>query len=78
MQLGSGGEYSLAVHHSDEEMQQWGLSPDMIAGQKWRAYAPRGANMEKLPWYLDGFLDHVSEDGDDDNDDDKNIENNVS
>ncbi|KAJ0703934.1 putative phosphoserine phosphatase [Helianthus annuus] len=78
MQLGSGGEYSLAVHHSDEQMQQWGLSPDMIAGQKWRAYAPRGANMEKLPWYLDGFLDHVSDDGDDDNDDDdKNIENNV-
>ncbi|KAF5769477.1 putative phosphoglycerate/bisphosphoglycerate mutase, active, histidine phosphatase superfamily [Helianthus annuus] len=78
MQLGSGGEYSLAVHHSDEQMQQWGLSPDMIAGQKWRAYAPRGANMEKLPWYLDGFLDHASDDGDDDNDDDKNIENNVS
>ncbi|KAJ0464496.1 putative phosphoserine phosphatase [Helianthus annuus] len=71
MQLGSGGEYSLAVHHSDEKMQQWGLSPEMIAGQKWRAYAPRGANMEKLPWYLDGFLDHVSDDG-------KNIENNVS
>ncbi|KAJ0464497.1 putative phosphoserine phosphatase [Helianthus annuus] len=78
MQLGSGGEYSLAVHHSDEQMQQWGLSPDMIAGQKWRAYAPRGANMEKLPWYLDGFLDHVSDDGDDDYDDDKNIKNNVS
>ncbi|KAI3794567.1 hypothetical protein L1987_37199 [Smallanthus sonchifolius] len=35
-------------------------------------------NMEKLPWYLDEFLDHVSDDGDDDDDDDKNIENNVS
>ncbi|MFS7955993.1 putative phosphoglycerate/bisphosphoglycerate mutase, active, histidine phosphatase superfamily [Helianthus anomalus] len=78
MQLGSGGEYSLAVHHSNEHIQHWGLSPDMKAGQKWRAYAPRGANMEKLPWYLDGFLDHVSDDGDDDYDDDKNIENNVS
>ncbi|KAK9062280.1 hypothetical protein SSX86_019466 [Deinandra increscens subsp. villosa] len=75
MQLGLGGEYSLAVYHSDDEMQQWGLSPEMIAGQKWRAHAQRGENMEKLPWYLDGFLDHVS---DDEDDDDKNIENNVS
>lgn len=80
MQLGIGGEYSLAVHHSDEEMQQWGLSPEMIAGQKWRAHAPRGASMEKLPWYLDSFLDHVSEDdGDDDDDDDiDNTRKNVS
>ncbi|KAK1410757.1 hypothetical protein QVD17_37296 [Tagetes erecta] len=75
MQLGLGGEYSLAVYHSDEEMQEWGLSPEMIAGQKWRAHAPRGANMEKLPWYLDEFLDHVS-DGDDEDggDDNKNVE----
>ncbi|PWA42449.1 phosphoglycerate/bisphosphoglycerate mutase, active site, Histidine phosphatase superfamily [Artemisia annua] len=57
MQLGVGGEYSLAVHHSDEEMQEWGLSPEMIAGQKWRAHAEKGASMEKLPWYLDSFLD---------------------
>nr|XP_043633326.1 phosphoglycerate mutase-like protein AT74 [Erigeron canadensis] len=71
MQLGIGGEYSLAVYHSDEEMQEWGLSPEMIAGQKWRAHAPRGSCMEKLPWYLDGFLDRVSDnDNDDDSDDD--------
>lgn len=89
MQLGVGGEYSLAVHHSDEEMQEWGLSPEMIAGQKWRAHAEKGASMEKLPWYLDSFLDRVSENGDDDDDvdgnenendkdDDNNIDDNVS
>ncbi|PWA59995.1 Histidine phosphatase superfamily, clade-1 [Artemisia annua] len=53
MQLGVGGEYSLAVHHSDEEMQEWGLSPEMIAGQKWRAHAEKGASMEKLPWDME-------------------------
>ncbi|KAL0429508.1 UNVERIFIED_CONTAM: Phosphoglycerate mutase-like protein AT74 [Sesamum radiatum] len=69
MQLGIGGDYSLAVHHTDEEMQQWGLSPDMIADQRWRAHAARGDWNEKCPWYLDTFFDQFadsrSEDGDD-------------
>ncbi|KAL0380114.1 UNVERIFIED_CONTAM: Phosphoglycerate mutase-like protein AT74 [Sesamum angustifolium] len=69
MQLGVGGDYSLAVHHTDEEMQQWGLSADMIADQRWRAHAARGDWNEKCPWYLDRFFDQFadsrSEDGDD-------------
>ncbi|XP_023746366.1 phosphoglycerate mutase-like protein AT74H [Lactuca sativa] len=78
MQLGDGGEYSLAVHHSEEEMQQWGLSPEMIADQKCRANSPRGGFIEKCQWYLDGFFDHVdpddSEDGEnEDNTDDKTV-----
>ncbi|KAI3747406.1 hypothetical protein L6452_09862 [Arctium lappa] len=64
MQLGMGGEYSLAIYHSDEEMQEWGMSPEMIDGQKWRAHAPRGACIEKIPWYLD---DHMTDDGNDGN-----------
>ncbi|KAK9049650.1 hypothetical protein SSX86_031382 [Deinandra increscens subsp. villosa] len=65
MQLGDGGEYSLAVHHSDEEMQVWGLSQEMINDQKCRA---NGALTEKCEWYLDGFFDHLATDSDDGDD----------
>ncbi|EPS66293.1 hypothetical protein M569_08481 [Genlisea aurea] len=72
MQLGEGGEYSLAVHHSDGEMEGWGLAPDMIADQKWRAR--RGAPSresddwnDRCPPYLDTFFDRFADsDGDDD------------
>ncbi|KAG8363790.1 hypothetical protein BUALT_Bualt19G0059000 [Buddleja alternifolia] len=65
MQVGIGGEYSLAVHHSDEEMTNWGLSPEMIADQKWRAHATRVDWSENCPWYLDVFFDQFSEDAED-------------
>ncbi|CAI9282214.1 unnamed protein product [Lactuca saligna] len=74
LQLGDKGEYSLAVYHSDEEMQKWGLSPEMIADQKWRANATSGEGNEKCPWYLEVFFDGLgadSDDGDNDNDDKK-------
>nr|XP_043606709.1 phosphoglycerate mutase-like protein AT74H [Erigeron canadensis] len=63
MQLGDSGEYSLAVHHSDEEMLEWGLSAEMIHDQKCRA----SGVIEKSQWYMDSFFDHLdsdSEDGD--------------
>ncbi|KAM7472760.1 hypothetical protein LguiA_010943 [Lonicera macranthoides] len=64
LQLGDGGEYTLAVHHTEEEMSAWGLSPEMIADQKWRVHASRGDWNEKCPWYLDAFFDplHDSDD----------------
>lgn len=69
MQLGCGGEYSLAIHHTEEEMQEWGLSPEMIADQKWRAQANRGDWNERCSWYLDEFFDQLADsDNDDDND----------
>lgn len=74
LQLGSGGEYSLAVHHSDEEMQEWGLLPDMVEDQKWRAHASRGEWIEKCPWYLDVFFDDRDTDSDDGENEDKNID----
>ncbi|KAJ7973394.1 Phosphoglycerate mutase family protein [Quillaja saponaria] len=61
MQLGSGGEYSLAIHHTEEEMLEWGLSPEMIADQKWRAKAARGEWNEHCPWYLDAFFDNLAD-----------------
>lgn len=66
MQLGEGGEYSLAIHHTDQEMLEWGLSPEMIADQKWRAHATRGEWNENCPWYLDEFFDHLMIDSEDD------------
>lgn len=66
MQLGDGGEYSLAVYHSDEEMMEWGLSAEMIADQKCRANATRGGMVDKCPWYLDHFFDHLATDSDED------------
>lgn len=65
MEQGSGGEYSLAVHHTEEEMLQWGLSPEMVADQKWRAGASRGAWNDQCSWYLDGFFDRLAEESDD-------------
>ncbi|KAI3723252.1 hypothetical protein L2E82_34711 [Cichorium intybus] len=73
MQLGDGGEYSLVVHHSKEEMQQWVLSPEMIADQKCRANAPRGGFNEKCRWYLDGFFDHLDPDSKDGENEDNKI-----
>ncbi|KAK1291750.1 hypothetical protein QJS10_CPB17g01944 [Acorus calamus] len=61
MQLGSGGEYSLAIHHSDEELKRWGLSAEMIADQRWRATATHGAWNDSCPWYLDAFFDRLAE-----------------
>ncbi|KAJ6844597.1 phosphoglycerate mutase-like protein AT74H [Iris pallida] len=57
MQLGPGGEYSLAIHHTKEELEQWGLSPEMIADQQWRASANRGSWNEVCPFYLNSFFD---------------------
>lgn len=64
MELGSGGEYSLAVHHSEEELKEWGLSEEMIADQKWRANANRGQWNGHCPWFCSQFFDHFPRDGD--------------
>ncbi|KAG5044329.1 hypothetical protein JHK87_008244 [Glycine soja] len=60
------GEYSLAVHHTDEELLEWGLSPDMVADQKRRASAGKGDWNDQYSWYLDAFFYHLP-DSDDDN-----------
>uniref|UniRef100_A0A7N0V1Y9 Phosphoglycerate mutase n=1 Tax=Kalanchoe fedtschenkoi TaxID=63787 RepID=A0A7N0V1Y9_KALFE len=65
MQLGEGGDYSLAINHSEEEMLEWGLSPEMIADQKWRVHAHRGEWSDRCPWYLDAFFDEFADSEDD-------------
>ncbi|XP_043720945.1 phosphoglycerate mutase-like protein AT74 [Telopea speciosissima] len=83
IQLGAGGKYSLAIHHSEKELVKWGFSPEMIADQKWRANANKGDWNDK---YLDTFFDHLpcdssSSDSDDNDyvpcDQDGEMENNT-
>ncbi|OMO99080.1 Histidine phosphatase superfamily, clade-1 [Corchorus olitorius] len=66
MELGQSGEYSLAIHHTDEEMLEWGLTPEMIEDQKWRINASKTNCNDHCSWYLSSFFD-PSLDSDDDN-----------
>ncbi|KAJ4967837.1 hypothetical protein NE237_014538 [Protea cynaroides] len=68
IELGSGGKYSLAINHSDDDLLRLGLSPEMIDDQKWRATANKGDRNENCFWRRDGFFDHLrSSDSDDNN-----------
>ncbi|XP_060217968.1 phosphoglycerate mutase-like protein AT74H [Lycium barbarum] len=64
LQLGEGGEYSLAFHHDDKKLQEWGLSPDMIENQKCRAYGPTRVNSQGTSDVYP-FMDCFAEDSDD-------------
>ncbi|CAH8259402.1 unnamed protein product [Arabidopsis lyrata] len=61
MELGQGGDYSLAIHHTEEELATWGLSPEMIADQKWRVNAHKGEWKEDCKWYFGDFFDHMAD-----------------
>ncbi|KAE8726378.1 Phosphoglycerate mutase-like protein AT74H [Hibiscus syriacus] len=54
-----GGEYSLAMNHTDEEMLEWGLSPDMIQDQKWRITGKKTDWNDHCTWYLRSFFDEL-------------------
>lgn len=58
MQLGPGGDYSLLVHHTKEELQRWGLSPEMIVDQQWRASSNRGSWTEDCSSSIATFFDN--------------------
>ncbi|CAN4111196.1 unnamed protein product [Withania somnifera] len=66
LQLGHRGEYSLAFHHDDKKLQEWGLSHDMIEDQKCIAYGLTGVNW-KGTCDLYPFMDCFAEDSDDEN-----------
>ncbi|KQK07623.1 phosphoglycerate mutase-like protein AT74H [Brachypodium distachyon] len=58
MQLGPGGEYSLLMHHTKEELERWGLSPEMITDQQWRAAANRRSWAEECGSFIATFFDN--------------------
>ncbi|KAL6311683.1 hypothetical protein AAG906_007431 [Vitis piasezkii] len=72
IQLGDGGEYSLAIHHTEEEMKKWGLSDEMIADQNQRKEAHRGDSNEKCSWYLDSFFENLQDSSDEEENDELN------
>jgi broad specificity phosphatase PhoE len=71
MQLGPGGEYSLLIHHTKEELESWGMSPEMVADQHWRASANRRSWSEECSSYIDAFFEEPkdSESSDSDEED---------
>ncbi|KQK03778.2 phosphoglycerate mutase-like protein AT74H [Brachypodium distachyon] len=63
MQLGPGGEYSLLGHHTEEELEAWGLSPEMIADQQRRASADRPSECSSFTaTFFDDWTDPPEED----------------
>lgn len=54
---GDDEEYSLALHHDDQTLEKWGLSPQMIVDQKKRAYGPKV--VDHLTSYFD-LLPHIN------------------
>ncbi|KAL7089756.1 hypothetical protein ACP275_13G202400 [Erythranthe tilingii] len=69
MQLGFGGEYSLSINHNDHKLREWGLSPEMIADQRLRAFGSDQKQQDQFLWY-DAFFSH-SEQQDQDQDEDQ-------
>ncbi|KAJ7563494.1 hypothetical protein O6H91_03G112800 [Diphasiastrum complanatum] len=68
MQLGTGGRYSLFVHHSRKQLKDWGLSPEMIDDQEFRAIAQdHHVRKQPLPWRGPAFFDHLEDDNEDGN-----------
>lgn len=63
MQLGDGGEYSLAVHHEEARLRAWGLSAEMIAEQKLRASMRDQHQAAEFLWYH-SFFGPEEEEGD--------------
>ncbi|KAG8094136.1 hypothetical protein GUJ93_ZPchr0012g21417 [Zizania palustris] len=62
MQTGAGGRYSLLVHHSADQLREFGLTDDMIQDQMWqKAAKPGELNYNFItngPSFFTHFTDH--------------------
>lgn len=74
MQLGPGGEYSLLMHHTKEELESWGLSPEMITDQQWRASANRRSWSEECSSFIATFFDNWNDPPEEEGNDDRQKE----
>ncbi|XP_057832794.2 phosphoglycerate mutase-like protein AT74H isoform X2 [Cryptomeria japonica] len=61
MQTGSGGRYSLLVHHSPEELKAFGMTDEMLVDQSWQKTARPGEL--NYDWMTSGpsFFTHFDE-----------------
>lgn len=69
MELGEGGEYSLAVRHDAVQMYSWGLSRKIVEDQLWRKQAVKGDPSSRKPWNFQDFLDDLDADSNEATDD---------
>ncbi|KAF8413210.1 hypothetical protein HHK36_001186 [Tetracentron sinense] len=66
MQTGYGGRYSLLVHHTPEELKEFGLTEEMLVDQNWQKFArPGELNYDWLTAGPSFFTHFVSEDNKD-------------
>ncbi|XP_068306093.1 phosphoglycerate mutase-like protein AT74H [Pyrus communis] len=64
MERGYGGRYSLLMHHTEEELRQFGMTDEMLVDQEWQKYAKPGELNYDCPM-LNSFFTHFAN-GDDD------------
>ncbi|XP_048320611.2 phosphoglycerate mutase-like protein AT74H [Ziziphus jujuba] len=60
MEKGYGGRYSLLLHHSEEELREFGLTDDMVIDQEWQKFAKPGELNYDCPM-LNSFFTHFDE-----------------
>lgn len=62
MQLGTGGRYSLLIHHTHEELKAFGMTDEMILDQEWQTTAKVGEL--NYDWMTSGpnFFSHFDSD----------------
>ncbi|KAK9927145.1 hypothetical protein M0R45_024345 [Rubus argutus] len=61
MERGYGGRYSLSIHHTEEELREFGFSNEMIIDREWQKYARPGELNYDCPT-LNSFFTHFGED----------------
>ncbi|KAM3688090.1 hypothetical protein ACB098_10G126500 [Castanea mollissima] len=62
MEKGYGGRYSLLMHHSEEELRDFGLSDDMLMDQDWQKFARPGELNYDCPM-MNSFFTHFADEG---------------
>ncbi|CAI0414587.1 unnamed protein product [Linum tenue] len=62
MEKGHGGRYSLLMHHSEEEMREFGLTEEMLIDQEWQKHARPGELNYDCPT-INSFFTHLGDDG---------------
>ncbi|KAG6634030.1 hypothetical protein CIPAW_12G090500 [Carya illinoinensis] len=60
MEKGYGGRYSLLVHHTEEELREFGLTDDMLMDQEWQKFARPGELNYDCPT-MNSFFTHFDD-----------------
>ncbi|KAL9387021.1 hypothetical protein Peur_020145 [Populus x canadensis] len=61
MERGFGGRYSLLMHHTEEELKEFGLTDEMLMDQEWQKFARPGELNYDFPM-MNSFFTHFKHD----------------